>query len=586
MRKSFPPSRRFIAPAVITAILFFAFFSSCKKEYSCENCLPQNGSSNKAPVAIAGADQTITLPLDSTTLVGTASYDPDGTIEDYQWKKISGPSGGTIVHIDSASTRIKSLVLGVYKFELTVKDNGGSTAKDTVQLIVKDPLVKMPPVAVAGNDQTIVLPTDSALLDGLASTDPDGVITSYLWTAIAGPTGATFDNPLSGQTKVRNLVAGIYQFKLTVTDNDNLSSSSILKITVVQVGTAAGCTGRPVIPVQLQQIGNLSIGGAELACAHAGGKIAFAGGQRQGGYSTRVDIYDINTNSWTTAELSNPYRQGVAAVSVGTRIIFAGGGDNNTGIFTTRVDIYDVATNTWSTAELSQAREYLAATTVGNKVMFAGGGIWAPYLTGSNVVDIYDANTNSWSTASLSAGRLSLSATTVGNKAYFAGGLLSAYPFVSSSRIDIYDATTNTWSTAEMQKPRGAHASIYAGGRIFWGSGSTNDPVTGPGVLNEVEMYDPASGNTSIACMIPRSFLSAVASGDQIVFFTGDLNNSTLAANKIEIYNTTTNTWKTGLLDQSIMYSAIISVNNTVYVAGGVSNYNGTLSSKVWKLIF
>ena len=64
---------------------------------------------NKAPVANAGADKTIILPTNSTTLTGTAT-DSDGTILSYAWLKVSGPSNGTIASPTSASTTINSLV--------------------------------------------------------------------------------------------------------------------------------------------------------------------------------------------------------------------------------------------------------------------------------------------------------------------------------------------------------------------------------------------------------------------------------------------------------------------------------------------
>lgn len=41
-----------------------------------------------------------------------------------------------------------------------------------------------PPIAIAGPDQLITLPTDSILLDGRTSSDPDGSISSYLWIKI------------------------------------------------------------------------------------------------------------------------------------------------------------------------------------------------------------------------------------------------------------------------------------------------------------------------------------------------------------------------------------------------------------------
>ncbi len=44
-----------------------------------------------------------------------------------------------------------------------------------------------PPIANAGPDQVISPPQDSTVLDGGASTDPDGNIVSYEWRVIAGP---------------------------------------------------------------------------------------------------------------------------------------------------------------------------------------------------------------------------------------------------------------------------------------------------------------------------------------------------------------------------------------------------------------
>ena len=44
-----------------------------------------------------------------------------------------------------------------------------------------------PPIAAAGPDQVITLPTDSVLLDGSNSSDPDGKISEWRWTKISGP---------------------------------------------------------------------------------------------------------------------------------------------------------------------------------------------------------------------------------------------------------------------------------------------------------------------------------------------------------------------------------------------------------------
>ncbi|MEO7483222.1 MAG: hypothetical protein ABIT81_05645, partial [Ferruginibacter sp.] len=201
------PGIKIICFIVLTGVLLFL---SCQKELSCENC----SGNNKPPIAIVGSDQIISLPTDSITVDGTASYDPDGTIVSYKWTKISGPASANIIKIDSSKTPVKSLIMGIYKFELTVKDNGGLSAKDTMMVIVNDPAVNQPPIANAGADQTITLPIDSVLLNGNLSFDPDGTIVSYQWAKISGPAAYNISNPTSVQIKVDQLVQGNYQFEL------------------------------------------------------------------------------------------------------------------------------------------------------------------------------------------------------------------------------------------------------------------------------------------------------------------------------------------------------------------------------------
>jgi hypothetical protein len=89
-----------------------------------------------------------------------------------------------------------------------------------------------PPIAIAGPDRVIALPTDSVLLDGSASSDPDGKISSYLWTKISGPVSFALSNATAVTMVVKNLVTGVYQFELMVTDNGGLSATDTVQIFV------------------------------------------------------------------------------------------------------------------------------------------------------------------------------------------------------------------------------------------------------------------------------------------------------------------------------------------------------------------
>src|SRR5205085_340198 len=73
---------------------------------------------------------------------------------------------------------------GVYKFELTVTDNSGAIDKDTMQVTV-NPDVSLARKANAVSDITITLPVNTTNLNGSASSDPDGSISSYSWMKIS-----------------------------------------------------------------------------------------------------------------------------------------------------------------------------------------------------------------------------------------------------------------------------------------------------------------------------------------------------------------------------------------------------------------
>ena len=66
-----------------------------------------------------------------------------------------------------------------------------------------------------------------------------------------------------------------------------------------------------------------------------------------------------------------------------------------------RVDIYNVTSDTWTTANLSQPRARLTATSVGNAAFFADGSLEGS-SSASDRVDIYNLTSNTWTTANLS----------------------------------------------------------------------------------------------------------------------------------------------------------------------------------------
>jgi hypothetical protein len=97
-----------------------------------------------------------------------------------------------------------------------------------------------PPVASAGSDQTITLPTSQVTLSGSA-TDGDGTIASYAWTKISGG-AATITTPSAASTTVTGLAQGAYTFRLTATDDNGATDFDDLTVTVNAAGYQTGDT--------------------------------------------------------------------------------------------------------------------------------------------------------------------------------------------------------------------------------------------------------------------------------------------------------------------------------------------------------
>jgi hypothetical protein len=110
---------------------------------------------------------------------------------------------------------------------------GGGTAGTplTVVFTVINSQVTGNPVANAGTDQSITLPTSSVVLTG-SGTDNGGSISSYAWSQVSGPSTATLSGAASANLTASALVQGSYIFRLTVTDNSGLTATDDTTVTV------------------------------------------------------------------------------------------------------------------------------------------------------------------------------------------------------------------------------------------------------------------------------------------------------------------------------------------------------------------
>jgi len=90
-----------------------------------------------------------------------------------------------------------------------------------------------PPVANAGNDQTIQLPANSFTLTGSGTTE-NGSIKGYLWSLVSGPNVPVITKPSSATTTVTGFIAGTYVFQFLVVDSAGLTGVDAVTILVNQ----------------------------------------------------------------------------------------------------------------------------------------------------------------------------------------------------------------------------------------------------------------------------------------------------------------------------------------------------------------
>jgi PKD repeat protein len=200
---------------------------------------------NQPPVADANGPYTGEAGVAVTTFDGSASSDPDGTIETYAWEFGDGNTGSgvTPTHTYAAAN--------VYNVILTVTDNDGVSDSDSTQANIgqsnQPPVGNLPPVADANGPYGGDVGANISF-DGNASDDPDGTIVSWEWRFGDGTTD-TGPTPTHSYSE-----AGKYLVILTVTDDRSVPDSTLTFADIGPVdltGTVEDATGTPLCALAL-----------------------------------------------------------------------------------------------------------------------------------------------------------------------------------------------------------------------------------------------------------------------------------------------------------------------------------------------
>jgi subtilisin family serine protease len=193
-------------------------------------------TTNSAPVAEAGESQNVSINS-LVNLNGTASSDVDGDPIGYSWALTFRPSGSaaTLSNATTASPSFTADQVGTYVVQLIVNDEWVSSTPDTVTVTVTND----PPIANAGPDQTAYV-TNTVVLDGSSSYDPNGDPLTYSWFLTTPAGGAAFlsDPAIVGPTFVIDR-PGSYTVQLIVNDGRVNSAPDTVAITTLNTPPVA-----------------------------------------------------------------------------------------------------------------------------------------------------------------------------------------------------------------------------------------------------------------------------------------------------------------------------------------------------------
>jgi N-acetylneuraminic acid mutarotase len=194
--------------------------------------------------------------------------------------------------------------------------------------------------------------------------------------------------------------------------------------------------------------------------------------------------------TWTLDAPMPTARRSLKAATV-NGIIYAIGG------FSTKVEAYDVASNTWTLKKaLPEPLAPNGATNINGKIYVAGGQSTERY---SKALYVYNPTTNGWTRKAdmpFTVASLAGQQGAINGKLYvYAGVTINPDGSVGPHRFSRYNPATNTWATlGRPSYARRGGASGVINGRFYLVGGTVPTSRNGWGKAYDVHIYDPATG--------------------------------------------------------------------------------------------
>lgn len=208
----------------IAVLLLLIFFSFAKTNEQIKAFVGGRMIAQASSVTVSASVSPSTVVLGNSTTLSWSSVNATSCSLDLglSYSITNQPTTGTYVAFPTK------------KINYVVRCTGPTgSGRAIVPVTVTTAVSNTPPVANAGPDKAITLPTSSSAPTSASATDSDGIVASNVWSFISGPVTPTIinGNTLAPSFSDMN-TAGTYVFRLTVTDDDLATHTDDMQVVV------------------------------------------------------------------------------------------------------------------------------------------------------------------------------------------------------------------------------------------------------------------------------------------------------------------------------------------------------------------